>query len=434
MASDIDSIIHAPTSYFLSTVTPNDLKNNPQFAQIYNFLRDPLATTFNMVPFNGIKDVNRNTSHNVVDPLVDSYKHSTTVNPVYTIPSVHESQISHEEQLTDQSKTQFDCSKSGKIKIKDQPRAKFRPRTEKESKESSHYLRCEDNIKSEYPTIYISQAWIMADNIIQITLVGIDRQPHAYTIDNKERKVSSLIFKQEEEPHSLYFHVTKEDFDKGEKSFLIEYIKRKQDDEITKQLIKNRQFYQSMLRFTRFYLTTDGTYQSDEASTEYSSIMTEHYGDFMIEDIFPLYGPMCGNEKVCIELKGPITRNAITDLTITIVCNNINWFYQVQNIKKNGSSLTFLMPPFPSKNIIRAKVNIIIEYKQEIIQQSDYIYTKTLDVELNENNCNESNSMVAVGSSSLNNFYQMPDVFPISSSTPVQCENRATKRFKTINE
>ncbi len=57
--------------------------------------------------------------------------------------------------------------------------------------------------------------------------------------------------------------------------FLIEFIKPKQDNHITKDLIKARQLEQSMLRFTRFYQISDGSYQRDESSTEYSCLMTE---------------------------------------------------------------------------------------------------------------------------------------------------------------
>jgi hypothetical protein len=56
---------------------------------------------------------------------------------------------------------------------------------------------------------------------------------------------------------------------------MIEYIKCKQNDEITKDLIRTRQLDQSMLRFTCYYLTDDNVYQKDEDSVEYSSIMIE---------------------------------------------------------------------------------------------------------------------------------------------------------------
>jgi hypothetical protein len=58
-------------------------------------------------------------------------------------------------------------------------------------------------------------------------------------------------------------------------SFMIEYIKGKQDDNITKDVIKTRQLEQSMLRFTRFYQIDDGSYQPDTTSVAYSCIMSE---------------------------------------------------------------------------------------------------------------------------------------------------------------
>jgi hypothetical protein len=52
--------------------------------------------------------------------------------------------------------------------------------------------------------------------------VGIDKQPHPYTINNKSSKPSfdtndTLIVKQHE-PHVLYFRVTNEDFLSGFKT------------------------------------------------------------------------------------------------------------------------------------------------------------------------------------------------------------------------
>lgn len=55
-------------------------------------------------------------------------------------------------------------------------------------------------------------------NIIAVTLVGKDGQPHAYTIDNKTCKPAldddALIFRQNE-PHTMYFCLTPEDFTNG---------------------------------------------------------------------------------------------------------------------------------------------------------------------------------------------------------------------------
>jgi hypothetical protein len=56
---------------------------------------------------------------------------------------------------------------------------------------------------------------------------------------------------------------------------MIEFIKRKQDEVITKNVIRLRKLDQSMLRFTRIYRDQYGKYQRDIDSEEYSSIMTE---------------------------------------------------------------------------------------------------------------------------------------------------------------
>jgi hypothetical protein len=48
-----------------------------------------------------------------------------------------------------------DLLKSNKIQILCQPRSKFRPRTQNESKTSSHYIRCEDGAKLDYPAIHV---------------------------------------------------------------------------------------------------------------------------------------------------------------------------------------------------------------------------------------------------------------------------------------
>jgi len=52
-----------------------------------------------------------------------------------------------------------DSMKSEKIEIKSQPRSYFRPRTQNESKNASHYIRCEGNSQYDYPTISIPHIW-----------------------------------------------------------------------------------------------------------------------------------------------------------------------------------------------------------------------------------------------------------------------------------
>jgi hypothetical protein len=56
---------------------------------------------------------------------------------------------------SDTTQIENELLKSTKIQIKCQPRSKFRPRTYNESKNSSHYLRCEDDAVHEYPAIYV---------------------------------------------------------------------------------------------------------------------------------------------------------------------------------------------------------------------------------------------------------------------------------------
>jgi hypothetical protein len=50
---------------------------------------------------------------------------------------------------------QYDVLKSKKIQIKSQPRTRFRPRTQNESKTSAHYIRCEEDDKLDYPAIFV---------------------------------------------------------------------------------------------------------------------------------------------------------------------------------------------------------------------------------------------------------------------------------------
>ncbi len=56
---------------------------------------------------------------------------------------------------------------------------------------------------------------------------------------------------------------------------MMELIKSKQDDVITKELIRTRQLEHSMLRFTRIFQVGKGNFQRDDGSAEYSSVMSE---------------------------------------------------------------------------------------------------------------------------------------------------------------
>ncbi|CAF1318693.1 unnamed protein product [Rotaria sordida] len=286
---------------------------------------------------------------------------------------------------------EYDAMDSKKIQIQCQPRAKYRPRTQNESKSSAHYVRCEEGIKPEYPTILIPSTWnFQSDvNLIEVALMGIDRQPHPYSIDNKTSSDTyedhALIFKQNDS-NVLYFRLTNEDFQNGYKTFMIEMIKSRQDHIITKELIRTRQLEQSILRFTRIFQVGKGEFQRDEGSTEYSSVMTEAYGDVEVEHMGPQYGPMHGQEMVYVVLKGRILKN---DLKIDIVENSYSWNYSMENFTKNGNVVYFLMPAFPFPQFNTAKVNIIIYYKGEELFQTSYLYKGSLDQELAELRLND---------------------------------------------
>jgi len=50
---------------------------------------------------------------------------------------------------------EYDTIESKQIQIISEPRPKFRPRTQNECKNSSHYIRCQENVKPEYPSIAV---------------------------------------------------------------------------------------------------------------------------------------------------------------------------------------------------------------------------------------------------------------------------------------
>lgn len=134
-------------------------------------------------------------------------------------------------------------------------------------------------------------------NIIEVALVGLDKEPHPYTLENKNSSniydPNALIFKQDQR-NVLFFRLTDDDFRNGYKSyvidencvtqfnnfvclcrFLMEYIKGKQDDVITKDLIRTRQLDHSMLRFTRIWGCGKDNFIRDESTVQYSSVMQE---------------------------------------------------------------------------------------------------------------------------------------------------------------
>jgi hypothetical protein len=377
---------------------------------------------------------------------------SSTVGPIDVLSSYGVCQPCTTVQMQDdfdyQQQLQFDTMESKQIQIKSQPRSKFRPRTQNESRSASHYIRCEQFLQDEYPSIYVPHSWALqsAKNIIQVTLVGIDQQPHAYAIENKSSKNSfdddALIFRQND-LHTLYFRVTDEDFKNGYKCLMMEFIKSKQDNIITKDLIKTRKLDQSMLRFTRFYQADKNTYERDEGSVEYSCVMTEAYGDVAVEHMGPRYGPMSGQEMVYLLLKGRIVKE---DLIITVTEDTTGWNQRV-TFTKNGNVVYFSMPSFPHSHFDHAIANISIYYKGEELHQATYLYKGSLDQDLAVLNLNDSPAAdpclgpnfgsgpnPGVGPST-SNYFNGVDFFSATGACPIPAVSRkssATKRPKRL--
>jgi hypothetical protein len=69
-------------------------------------------------------------------------------------------------------------------------------------------------------------------------------------------------------------------------SFKIELIKSKQNGDITKKLIRERELEKSKLRFTRTFYDENNNYHRDEASTVYSRVMTECKSFFLRKELY----------------------------------------------------------------------------------------------------------------------------------------------------
>ncbi|CAF1323341.1 unnamed protein product [Rotaria sordida] len=375
----------------------NHLESN-MFIQTNNSLTESIVINDAILAQTISQDYNQLCNTPLIsDKLKVHPKQSTTVTPINyilepnTFIQCNTPQIPSYDLIYKREFLQNDIIKSNKIQIKCQPRSKFRPRTLNESKISSHYLRCEDDDELDYPAIYIPQIWACQSdiNIIEVALMDINKQPHPYVIDNKISKKlfddQTLIFK-ENKPNVLYFLLTKEDFLNGYKSFMIELIKSKQDDIITKKLIQLRKLDQSMLRFIRIYRDEYGNYQRDINGEEYSCIMTESYGDVTVEHIGPRYGPMCGQSMIFIVLKGRIIKD---DLSIIVCEQTTKWSQKIKKFILNGNVIYFAMPAFPYLCMNNIKASINIYYKNQQFHESTYLYMNFVDEELVDLNLND---------------------------------------------
>ncbi|CAF1214112.1 unnamed protein product [Adineta steineri] len=366
---------------------------------------------------------------------------STTVRPFYPNSGPYGMQTFNGQQMNYQRISQPStiadpvCSNSAstgtKIRIKSQPRKEFRARMLNESKYLLHYLRCEQNSEDEHPSIYVSDTWRRQSfrNIIEVTLVGLDGQPHCYKIRNKKSVTdfsdeNAVIFQNIDDPHSLYFCVTDEDFNQGYKSFDIGFIKSKQDEIITKDLIKTRKLDESMLRFTHcYYQSKTNILERDESSTKYSRIMREARADIAVESVGPGYGPIRGNGQVHARTKGRITTK---DITVVVSKDDIAWSEPVSFIK-NGNFIYFSMPPYPYPQVDEAQANITICYEGEELCQSAYLYIGSLDRALARGNLNDSPTVFSGPSSS--NAFNASSVF---STTGVRPANFSSKKSSTV--
>ncbi|CAF3515262.1 unnamed protein product [Adineta steineri] len=314
---------------------------------------------------------------------------SITVSPINYISVVNTHGTYHSTQMQNDFKypthqvSSGNAMNSKKIQITCQPRSKYRPRTYNESKKSSHYIRCKEGAKREYPTIDIPREWGAQSNqnIIEVALMDIHKNLHPYSLENKASSKSTeelaLIFKQNN-PNILYFRLTNEDLLSGFKSFMIELIKSKLNDTVTKELIRTKSLHQSMLRFTRFY--RDGyTFVRDTDSTEYSCVMTESYGDITIDHMGPQYGPMHQEQKIFIIFKGRIAKG---DISIIISEENDVWRQKIKKIILIGNVIYFTLPPCVQPRIPRVRANITVNFKDMELRHSKYVYMNTIDQEI----------------------------------------------------
>ncbi|CAF1514836.1 unnamed protein product [Rotaria sp. Silwood1] len=127
---------------------------------------------------------------------------------------------------------------------------------------------------------------------------------------------------------------------------MMELIKSKQNDDITKELITSKKLDQSMLRFTRIYRDESGKFQRDQMGQAYSCIMKEHYGDVGVEFISATFGSMCSPSIITIVLTGPIKNDDEKTLSIKISKQTNDWSVEIEQFILNGKVIHFKMPFF----------------------------------------------------------------------------------------
>ncbi|CAF1096201.1 unnamed protein product [Adineta ricciae] len=353
---------------------------------------------------------------------------STHILCTETNMSHNPSQISNDYICLTNLNSETGLMQSTKIQIKHQPRAKFRPRTQNESKTSAHYIRCEGSVGAEYPTIFVPQIWARESdtNIIEIQLVDILKNPHPYSLNNKTSADQSLDI-QSDEPNKVFFRLTNDDFVNGSKSLMIEFIKSKQDNYITKKLIQERKLYQSMLRFTRIFRNKCGQYHYDVGSTEYSNIMTESYGNISIEHIGPKYGPMTGGEIIFIILKGRVMKS---DVSIELCEQVTHMLYKIDKFVVQSNVIYFRMPSCSISDRTHVQISIVIYYKKEKFYETIYHYMASLNGLSSSSNTDDFNSDSSLSFiSNCSTTEPIDEVLPTSRTPPKASKSKAQKRL-----
>ena len=179
-------------------------------------------------------------------------------------------------------------------------------------------------------------------------------------------------------------------------SFKIQLIKSKQDNYINKDLIRQRELYISMLRFTRTYFDKDGVYHRDEESTAYSCNMTEsknanfyfrtsiellyflEYCDVAVVHVNPKYGPLGGHQQLNVVVTG-LKASDRNKLSIEIVEKTRKWTCSVKEFDFFGNSISFTMPGFPYPSTNNILTSILIYYNGEAIHEAPFVYILALD-------------------------------------------------------
>ncbi|CAF1449396.1 unnamed protein product [Didymodactylos carnosus] len=227
----------------------------------------------------------------------------------------------------------------------------------------------------------ICQQWRSASlNYIEVALKAVDGSPHLYHIDNKLCKLNSItgqhdLIVKDEEKNLLYYQVTEEDYAKGYKTFQVELMKLLQKDQITKDVIRQRQLDKSRLAFTRCYIDQFGQRVRDQNTTVLSNVMAEAYGAVDVVVYGPTYGKYQGGELIFILLKGRVLRQG---LTIVFTENRTGWYCPIQRFEKNGNCIYFNAPAY-YQLLGTAKVNIVVSYQGVEVEQLPYTYDQTLD-------------------------------------------------------